>query len=120
MRRAARRTSYNRRSGCFNLQMAENFAEWIKERENVLNTRRKSILIGALVTTALTLPFACIRAGQTGAAPPISSGAAAAPSNPTTVARAAAAAPAHDIDPDAMKILQRAATTYQNLSSYQF
>jgi peroxiredoxin/outer membrane lipoprotein-sorting protein len=119
MRRAARRTRYNRGSGCFTLQMARNFGGWIKGRENVLNTRRKSILIGAFVTTALTLPFACIRAGQSGATPPTSSGAAAAPSNPTTIAPAAAA-PAHEIDPDAMKILKRAAATYQNLTSYQF
>jgi peroxiredoxin/outer membrane lipoprotein-sorting protein len=92
----------------------------LRERENVLNTRSKSIVMGALATTALILPFACTRARQTGAAPPNPAGSVLAATPAPQAAAPAAAAPAHEIDPDAMKILKQAAATYQNLSSYQF
>jgi peroxiredoxin/outer membrane lipoprotein-sorting protein len=78
---------------------------------------RPSVTCGfALWALAMSCPGMC--AGQSGATPPTSSGAATPAANPTTVAPAAA--PAHEIDPDAMKILKQTAATYRNLTSYQF
>jgi peroxiredoxin/outer membrane lipoprotein-sorting protein len=62
----------------------------------VLRAQRTRILNCAIAVWALAMPGAALRAGQT----------------------AAASAPA--VDPDAMKILQRAAAAYRNLTSYEF
>jgi peroxiredoxin/outer membrane lipoprotein-sorting protein len=86
----------------------------------VKGTRRESILSGVLIIAALTIPCGSFCAGQTSAAPASPAGNAASTPAPQTAAAATAAAPAHEIDPDAMKILKQAAATYRNLTSYQF
>jgi peroxiredoxin/outer membrane lipoprotein-sorting protein len=98
--------------------IAENIELEPRERGRinaVFRARHSRGLKCALGLCALALPWAVFCAGQTGAAPNnASEGATPAP------AQSAAAAAAPAIDPAAMKILQRAATTYRNLKSYEF
>jgi peroxiredoxin/outer membrane lipoprotein-sorting protein len=75
-----------------------------------------------LVLCALVASGAVFCADQNSAAPPnAAGGATSAPTqNAAPAASPAAAAAAPAIDPDAMKILQRAAAAYRNLGSYEF
>jgi peroxiredoxin/outer membrane lipoprotein-sorting protein len=88
----------------------------------VLHAQRTRILKCAIVVWALAMPGTPFCAGQAGAAPANAAGGAT--SAPTqSAAPAASPAPATaapTIDPDAMKILQRAAAAYRNLQSYEF
>ena len=80
----------------------------------MLDARGNFFLRRAIVIGALIIPGAAFCAGQTSAAPPNTSGS----STQAPATSAAATAPA--IDPDAMKILQRAAGAYRSLESYEF
>jgi peroxiredoxin/outer membrane lipoprotein-sorting protein len=90
-----------------------------RKTQPVIRFSFKSILKYGIFLWAIALLCTVFCAGQTGAAP-TSSGGAAGSAAPQTTGPTAAGAPAHQIDADAMKILKQAAATYRNLTSYQF